>query len=481
MVSEVGAPAPSGAGANPLVALIELAHRARAAATEAELAFLLVNDTRQLAAYRQAALWFQGRGVEALSGVVQPEANAPYAHWLERVAGHLAQADAEVAAAPPRPALPGQPAAPQGPQPRALEAALLPPELAVSWSEWWPAHALWLPLAMPQTHGVARGGLLLAGGDPFTPPQQALLQEWLHTWAHAWRALTKPNPLSWRQWRQRWQMRRRTGPWWTRRPQQVALAAALLLCVPVRLSVLAPGELVPAHPAVLRAPLDGVIAQFHVQPNEAVKKGQPLFSFEEAPIASRLEVAQQALSTAEAEYRQFAQMALGDNRSKGQLATLAGRIGEKRAEAEFLRGQFERAHVAAPQDGVALFDEPSEWIGRPVQTGERVMRIAQGNDAEVEAWVAVGDAIPLALGAPVRLYLSSNPFAAIEGRLRYLGHDAVLRPDNTYAYRLRATLDAPTEQRVGLKGTAKMQGEWTVLGYWIFRRPLASIRQYLAL
>lgn len=150
------------------------------------------------------------------------------------------------------------------------------------------------------------------------------------------------------------------------------------------------------------------------------------------------------------------------------------------AEAEFLQGQFERSHVVAPQDGIALFDEPSEWIGRPVQTGERVMRIAQGHDVEIEAWVAVGDAIPLTLDAPVRLYLSSDAFSAVEGRLRYLAHDAVLRPDNTYAYRLRATLAEPTGQRVGLKGTAKVQGEWTVLGRWIFRRPLASIRQFVA-
>ena len=102
-----------------------------------------------------------------------------------------------------------------------------------------------------------------------------------------------------------------------RRPGLWAACALLAAgAIPVRLSVLAPGELVAAQPAVLRAPLDGVVAQIHVQPNQIVKQGQPLFSLDEAQIASRLQVAQQALSTAEAEYRQFAQMALGDPRPR---------------------------------------------------------------------------------------------------------------------------------------------------------------------
>lgn len=77
-------------------------------------------------------------------------------------------------------------------------------------------------------------------------------------------------------------------------------------------------------------------------------------------IAARLEVAEQALATAEVEYRQFAQQAVSDGKSKAQLALLLGRIEEKRAEAAFLRGQLERSRVVAPQDGVALFDDRSD-------------------------------------------------------------------------------------------------------------------------
>ena len=211
-----------------------------------------------------------------------------------------------------------------------------------------------------------------------------------------------------------------------------------------------------------------------------VRKGEPLFGLDEAQISSRLDVAQQALLTAEAEYRQSAQLALGDARSKAQLAALVGRIEEKRAEAQYLNDQRDRSRVLAPADGMILFDSPSEWLGKPVQTGERVMRIAQPDEVEIEAWVPLGDAIPLQEGAAVKLYLAANPMAGIEGELRYMAYDASARPDGSYAYRVRAVMSSDEKARIGLKGTAKLQGNWTPLAYWVLRKPWAVVRQFIA-
>ena len=254
-----------------------------------------------------------------------------------------------------------------------------------------------------------------------------------------------------------------------------------VLLFPVRLTVLAPGELVAANPATIRAPLDGVSAAFSVRPNQVGAAGQPLFSFDQAPIGSRLDVAREALSTAQAEYRQNAQQMLNDPRARGQLAGALGKIAEKQAQADFLEGQAQRSRVLAPQAGIVLFDDPSEWIGRPVQTGERIMQVAAPDDVEIEAWVPIGDAIPLADNAPLHLYLATTPLSPLSGTLRYMSHRAVARPDGSYAYRVRATLDAPSGHRIGLKGTAKLGGERVPLIYWMLRRPLASIRQFIAL
>ncbi len=466
------APPGPAAQSNPLFSLIELSRRARKAASAAELGFLLVNDSHALAPYRQSALWLADTGLKALSGVVQLEANAPYALWLNRVCESLALSQA---------------------QPVPITAASLPTELGAEWSQWLPAHGLWLPLpASPKaatgpddaSASLPAGGVVLARDLPFSQQEVALLAEWVEVWFHAWRSLHRPPAWSWKLWRRRITAHLKPAagqPWWQQTRVRWMAAVLALLLVPVRLTVLAPGELVPAHPVVIRSPLDGVVETFHVQPNQVVKKDQPLFGFDEALIRSRLEVAEQSLATAETEYRQATQQALLDAKYRNQLALLTGKIEEKRAEAEFLREQLQRSRVLAPQDGVALFDDPSEWSGRPVSVGERIMRLAATNDSEVEAWLPLADAIALEPGASVKLYLNASPLSPVSALLRYMAHDAVQRPDGSYAYRVRASLDEPTGHRVGLKGTAKLHGGWVPLAYWILRRPLAATRTALGI
>lgn len=450
-------------GLHPAVLLLELGHRARAAKSVNELEFMLVNDTRLLLPYRQAVWWNEAQGVAALSGVMQPDRNAPYAQWVTQVCAHLAQSDAA--------------------QVRAVVAADLPPALAAQWAQWLPETAVWVPLALASAGGEnasrSLAGLLLAGAE--SPDRWTLLNEWCAVWTHAWQALQRRRAWTPAQWWRGLRQRQAQQVWW-RKPAVWAAAGLLVLAAwPVHLTVLAPGELVAARPAVVRAPLDGVVEHVHVQPNQIIQQGEPLFSLDEGQIASRLEVSDMALQTAEAEYRQFAQMALGDARSKAQLAAQAGRIGERRAEQAFQSGQRQRAQVVAPQDGMVLFDAPSEWIGRPVQTGERVMRIAQPDAVEIEAWLPIGDAIPLAPGAPVQLYLAADPLASIQARVRYMAYDAVARPDGSYAYRVRAEVTQADKARIGLKGTAKLQGSRVSLAYWILRKPWASVRQWMAL
>jgi multidrug resistance efflux pump len=427
-----------------------------------ELGFIAAKDTHLLAPYRQAALWFEEGGVRVLSGVLQLELNAPYVHWLKRVCAALAASH---------------------PEPAAVGIADVPRREALEWQEWLPAYALWLPLPAGQGENQpGRGGLLLARDTPWTEAEIAMLGEWADVLRHAWHAHFRPGPWSWKQWRERIAARLRPQegvPWWKQKRFNLALILFAAAVFPVRLTVLAPGELVPAHPAVIRAPLDGVLGSFAVKPNELVKSGQPLFDFDQAALAARHEVASQSLATAEAEYRQSAQLALSDAKSKAQLALVLGKIEERKAEVEFLRGQLERSRVLAPQDGIALFDDPTEWIGKPVVTGEKIMSIASPQDVEVEAWLPIGDAIPLEPGAAVSLYLSASPLAAVSAAVRYASHDAVQRPDGSYAYRVRASVEGKTEHRVGLKGTAKLNGAWVPFGYWVLRRPLASIRQVI--
>ena len=95
------------------------------------------------------------------------------------------------------------------------------------------------------------------------------------------------------------------------------------------------------------------------------------------------------------------------------------------------------------------------------------------------AIAALLTAIALPDEAPVSLYLAASPLTSVAARVRYVAHDATLRPEGSYAYRLRARLAEGNDQRVGLKGTAKVYGARVPLIYWMLRRPLATIRQAL--
>ncbi len=434
---------------HPLEILLELVRRARAAESAVALRFVAVNDTHILAPFQQSALWIEGQGIAALSGLIEVDANAPYAQWLERVAAHLR----------PTPA-------------RLLAATDLPSELAADWAHWLPEHALWIPFA--SRDGEWRGGFLFARAQPWRELDLRLYHEWIGTWAALYHAAVKPT-LGARLRRTAQRLPRTLR----RRPVLWSLAALLLLLLPVRLSVLAPGELVPANPLVVRAPVEGIIQTFHVSTNETVKEGQPLFSYDDAALASRLEVATETWRTAEAEERQYRQQALFDAKARSLLASIRGNVEEKRLEVDYLRSLLERNRVLAPRAGVVFVDDPTEWVGRPVLAGQRIMRLAEPDDREVEVWLPVGDAIALAPGAPVRLYLNASPLAPVAATLRTISYEAQRRPDGQYAYRLRATLVGSTEHRVGLKGTARVSGGRVPFVYWMLRRPFAALREFL--
>ena len=133
----------------------------------------------------------------------------------------------------------------------------------------------------------------------------------------------------------------------------------------------------------------------------------------------------------------------------------------------------------APHDGVVLIQDPGSWPGRTVAAGEPVMRLAQPQDQAIEAWLAVGDAIDLPEGAPMRLHLASGPGGAIEGRLSSYAYEAEQRADHGLGYRVRGELAEPSAARLGARGTVRIDGPWVPLAYWVLRRPLAALRESL--
>ncbi|AHL31557.1 multidrug transporter [Pseudomonas brassicacearum] len=423
---------------------LDLERQTRAARTPAQLSYSLVNDGQALFGFRHAALLIAGK-VQAVTGVSAVEPNAPFVAFVEQaVAQSFKQGVLN--------------------QARVIAAEGVSESIRADWRSLSAGQVFWLPLIDHQ--GQVFGGLWLARDLPWTPAEQVLLSQLGDTYSHAWLALQPRKP-----WRLRWTRKR-----------QVALVALLLLglLVPVRQSVLAPAEVVPLGGQVVAAPLDGVIAEFLVKPNQTVKNGDLLLRFESTSLKAQADVAQRALGVAEAELKANSQRSFADAESSSKIDLLAARVEQKRAERNYALELLKRSEVRADRDGIAVFADAERWLGKPVQTGERLMEIADPNQAELRIELAVGDAIALEPGAQVALFLDSDPLQRHLAWLERSAYEAQPTAAGQLAYRLDARFDA-TAPRIGLRGTAKIFGDRAPLALYLLRRPLAGLRQSVGL
>ncbi|KAF6687046.1 HlyD family efflux transporter periplasmic adaptor subunit [Pseudomonas sp. EKM23D] len=423
---------------------LDLERQTRAARSTEQLAYSLVNDGQALFGYRHAALLIAGK-VQAVTAVSSIDPNAPFVAFVEHAVGQLHSLDL------------GQTA-------RVVPAEQLSDAVRADWQSLSAEHVFWLPLINPQ--GQVFGGLWLARDTPWNPAEQVLLAQLGDTYSHAWHALQPRQP---------WRLR-------LTRKRQVAVGVGLLLMllIPVRQSVLAPAEVVPLAGQVVAAPLDGVIAEFLVKPNQSVKSGDLLLRFESTTLTAQADVAARALGVAEAELKANSQRAFADAESSSRIDLLAARVEQKRAERDYARELLKRSEVRAERDGIAVFADAERWTGKPVQTGERLLQIADPGQAELRIELAVGDAIALAPDAQVALFLDSDPLQRHLATLQRAAYEAQPTPGGQLAYRLDAQFDdAPP--RIGLRGTAKLYGDRAPLALYLLRRPLAGLRQSVGL
>jgi hypothetical protein len=429
--------------------MLGLLESARSAGGQTQRGFVLLNATREALPYHAAVLWRDGRPT-GHSGVGEIDTLGPYARWLLR----LGRACAE------------RPAGTIGPD-------VVETSLREEWDQWWPRQGLWLPGSDGSTH------LMLVREPAWTQAELVWMHEWWSLWQLAEQAARAGEPRKVIDVRLAWQRLLGWRGWATRSRRVWVICIALLTVqlIPVRLTVRAAGELVPREPTVLRATVDGMASKLHVEPNQPVRQGDLLAELDDATLASRLQVARQGLATAEVELRQALQQALTEPRVRVQLASARGRVDERRTEVSYLAEQLRRAELRAPHDGVVLIDDPGAWVGRNIVAGEPLLRLARPEDQEIEAWVAPADAIDLSEGTPMLLFLSSRPTSPVRGRLRSYGYEALVRPDGSLGYRLRGSLDEPARERLGARGTVHLQGPRVPLVYWVFRRPLAALRE----
>ncbi len=440
-----------------LDALLSLDLRSVKAINPADLSFIIVNETIALVPYRQAAFFTVSaigeRKLTTASGLVSVAEDSPYAIWLSGFIKTVSKILPKEAGC------------------HKLDFAEAPEEFKDGWEEWLPEHLLFAEL-FSQT-GTCLGMVMYAREESWLPHELEKLDHIHQIYGSCLGLLSevKVNFIT----RLRGWMSKAVSYW-------AVIAIFVALSIPVRLSVLAPGEIIALNAFAIAAPQDGVISKIYVQPNSVVNVGDLLFSLDNTTVTSRLDVAAKALSIARADALNAQQRAFNDLKSKGEIASAIGRVREKEAELASLKSLMARGEVRAERDGIVIYGDPNDWIGRPVQTGERVMQLANPRDAGVLVWLPVHEALNLDIGAPMRLFLHIDPLNPLSASLLQTSFQPVMSPEGVSAYRIKGEFEeGAVKPRIGLRGTVRISGHWATLGYYFFRRPVTAVREWTGL
>ena len=442
-----------------------VAAKVEAATRAAELGFTMCNDTRTLVAYRQAALLELSPGrsprLVAHSGLAETDPNTPYALWLSAVVARIAKRCESL---------------PANARVLPLSPGMLDEALAAGWNEWLPPFVWALPLISPE--GTVNAVLLLAREEPWPQSlsadsaEYALLQlGGLYSFAW-WSLVARPSV-----WRRGWKAMV-SG----KKLRYVGAAILLAMLLPVREYTLVPAEVISTRSQVIASPREGVIHRMAVLPNTPVHAGDVLAELDDTTLRNRLAVAQAELATASVEMHQAAQQAIETQNAKADLGMAEGKWRERQVDVASLQREVDKLAIRAPSDGVFVYSDPDEWAGHPVQTGERIGLLADPHALGVRAWAPVGEATNLGQGAAMKVFLKVAPLSPFDARLDYAGYQPVEAPNGVASYLLRGTVEgAPAGARIGLQGTARVSGDWSVLGYLLLRRPLATLRTWCGL
>ncbi|MEL6374756.1 MAG: HlyD family efflux transporter periplasmic adaptor subunit, partial [Pseudomonadota bacterium] len=417
----------------------------------AAIGFIAVNDTHRLIPYDHALLWLQRpRAITAISGGLQLDPRAPQITWMADLARHLTRT------------VPVN-------ETRALSPDLVPAPLQRDYKSWIANEAQWVPLSGPKDQIV--GGLILLRATAFTQAEERMLARLGSAYGFAFKAHEAP--------------RRRGAQKRLSTPLKAAAIAVLIVgaaLIPVPMNILGEAQVAAIDPVIVSAPLAGVVDEIHVKPNQTVRAGHLLFTYDASELAAEARVATKRLAVLRADSRRAEAEAFRDPKAKSEIGLLRARLAEGQAALQQARSRLDRVQVRAPRDGLLLLADPTKWSGRPVKVGERIMQIADPTRARLRIMVAVEDAAFAKPGGRVDFFLATAPRAPIRATLTRVNFIAETQPGGMLAFVADARFDGDAPPpRLGLTGTARITSARVSLGYLLLRKPLATLRRFFGL
>lgn len=379
--------------------------------------------------------------IDCVSGAGLPDADAPLTVWMRKLATTVESRE----------------------ETKAFDRADLPRPVQESWPDSWPDHGLCAPLRTP---GGQLGTWIVMGEAPWSRADATALESIAHVLARTLVTPEAPRPSVWRR-LDRWK-------WWA------VAACAIVLLLPVRSFVVAPAEVVPVLPMPVRAPIAGTVANMAVAPNTTVHAGDVVTRFDRAVLQSERDAASHELEVARARYSEALQGGMDDPKVRSEIGPLQAKVGEQEAELRRRQWILDHADVRSPGDGVVIYDDPADWMGRPVEKGEKLALLAKPDSTRIAIHIPSAEMIALAHDAPVQFFDDLRPDRPHRGHVVFRGYFPETSAQGVESVLLRADLDGDPI-RLGTKGEARVLGGRRPLILWLLHRPIFWLRPWLGL
>ena len=434
--------------------LISLEKKTREAKSKDELNFLVVNETREIIDYTTSFLLLKSATdkfhINAISDIASIDRTAPLVTFVESIINHKTKTNLK--------------------EIESIDLEQFSKKIKKQKPKNIPQYLLCIPIFSPQ-RGL-QGYLLLARNKNFNENENELVQHLSRTYGHAYNTFLTNFSIK------NFLKKNFTG-----KKRWITISVIILIFLfPVRMTSTAPVEVVAKNPFLITSPFDGVVKKIIANNNDQTKPGDLLVLLEDIDLSNEFNLAKQSLQVAEKELLRTRQSSFTDNEQKSRLAELVAQVDLKRVELKSAERKLKNSKIYSEKKGVVIVDRKSDWQGKPVAVGEKILTIADPNNIEFLIWLPVKDSIVINQDANTSIFLDINPMSSYKGNIIRSTYEPELSPEEVLSYKLissfKGNRDTP---RIGLRGTAKVYGNRTILFYYLFRKPITFIRQLIGI
>lgn len=441
-----------------LLNLLDLQKEAHKAKTIENFGFHVVNNSQKLFPYKQAVFWrLDGRSfhLEKISGNAVLDRNGLYALEIKKyLKREILKKDHNFVKEP------------------ILTLTIKDADKGDKdlWKDLFSTHAV-ITVFATEEDGIL-GGLWLDCDKAPTPAESKILANLLESYAYTLSnisAIEKKTSFL-------------TSLFSSKKQKFILLAFLIFFFFPTRLTITAPAEIVADNPYVITAPYDGIMEEIMVDPGDDVHTNMIVAKMDQTSVKAEADRARQSLKTTQTTLSRTGLESLRNEEKRRELQQLRSEIAEKKIELNYAEELLEKTEIMSPVSGVAIFSDANSLEGKPMTTGEKIMVIADPKKAELLIRVPLDSMLPISPESPVEFYLNVSPLKSYSADITSIGYQASQDPDGILSYKVKADFDhSQSDFRIGWEGTAKIQSDWSIMGYAILRKPLIALHNLLGL